>query len=274
MLYLHELSCLGLLTADFTDHKFDVHWHETWSIGVVLNGANNNSVDGADEGVIQSGQISIIAPYQLHAGTVLGHERCRYFMFYPDNSCLTRVAEAMDIARLPSTGGKCTDARFLHRLKQTKVVLSSTTTILEKENQWNECLVHLIEILSANFRKSYDSLHAPVSPALLRARDFIHEHVLAELRLDEIARASGLSKYHLCRQFAENFGMTPARYHRQLRLQQAKELILRKQDITDIAFLCGFSDHSHLGRLFKASYGMSPGAYRDAFLFNSDTSFT
>lgn len=266
LLRLRDLDNLELLTADFTDHKFDVHWHDTWSIGVVLSGANNNSADGTDEGILQPGEISLIAPYQLHAGTVLGHERCQYFMFYPGNSCVVGAAEAMDIAQLPLTGGKCTDARFLYTLKKTKLVLSSTATFLEKENQWNECLIHFIDILSANIRQRYDSLHAPVSPALVRARDFIHEHVMMELRLDDIANASGLSKYHLCRQFATNFGMAPARYHRQLRLQKAKEFIQSKRDITDIAYLCGFSDHSHLGRLFKASYGISPGAYREAFL--------
>ncbi|EHE3817004.1 AraC family transcriptional regulator [Shigella sonnei] len=274
MLCLRELNRLELLTANFTDHKFDVHWHDTWSIGVVMTGANNNSADGADEGIIQSGQISLIAPYQLHAGTVLGDERCQYFMFYPSNDCVIGTAEAMDISRLPLTGGKCTDENFLHTLKKTKMVLSSNATILEKENQWNECLVHFIEILSANNRAPHDNLHAPISPGLLRARDFIHAHVMVDLKLDDIASAAGLSKYHLCRQFAANFGMTPARYHRQLRLQQARQLIIRKQDITDIAFMCGFSDHSHLGRLFKASYGMSPGAYRDAFMYPCDIRFS
>ena len=63
--FMHRFDALGgleLLVADFSDHRFDVHWHDTWSIGVVLRGANNNSAKGDADGIVCRGQVSIIAP--------------------------------------------------------------------------------------------------------------------------------------------------------------------------------------------------------------------
>jgi len=60
--------------------------------------------------------------------------------------------------------------------------------------------------------------------------------------------------------------LSPSRYQRQLRLQQAKVLLSRGGDIAEIAVACGFADQSHLGRAFKSSYGVTPRGYRDRCL--------
>lgn len=84
-----------------------------------------------------------------------------------------------------------------------------------------------------------------------------------EVRLDKLAQAAGLSKFHLCRQFSATFGLSPNRYQRQLRLLQAKGLLSKGGDLAEIAIACGFADQSHLGRAFKSTYGVTPRGYRD-----------
>jgi len=45
-----------------------------------------------------------------------------------------------------------------------------------------------------------------------------------------------------------------------LRIMQAKEQLLTGRAISDVATATGFSDPSHLGRVFKSILGITPGA--------------
>lgn len=262
--FMHRFDALGgleLLVADFSDHRFDVHWHDTWSIGVVLRGANNNSAKGDADGIVCRGQVSVIAPGQMHAGTVLGNEGCHYFMFYPSHQMLLGAAESMAM-HLPAIKGKHIEHRsFAKRLCETAMVLTDVqSSHFDREVVWSHCMADLLQVFSPwqSFTMASD-----ISPGLSRAKEYLHDHHAQEVRLDILAQAVGMSKFHLCRQFSAKFGLSPNRYQRQLRLQQAKVLLSRGGNIAEIASACGFADQSHMGRVFKSTYGVTPRSYRD-----------
>jgi AraC-like DNA-binding protein len=50
----------------------------------------------------------------------------------------------------------------------------------------------------------------------------------------------------------------------QLRLQRARERIAAGWGLADTALSCGFSDQSHLTRLFTRQFGFTPGSWRKA----------
>jgi len=262
--FMHRFDALGgleLLIADFSDHRFDVHWHDTWSIGVVLRGANNNSAKGDAEGIVCRGQISVISPGQMHAGTTLGVEGCHYFMFYPSHEMLLGAAGSMGM-QLPAIKGKHIEHAVLaKKLCETATVLTDMqSSHFDREVAWSHCVAELLQVFSP-----WQSLTeaGDITPGLRRAKEYLHDHNAQEVRLDMLAQAVGISKFHLCRQFSEKFGLSPSRYQRQLRLQQAKALLSRGGDIAEIAIACGFADQSHMGRIFKSTYGVTPRNYRD-----------
>ena len=49
-----------------------------------------------------------------------------------------------------------------------------------------------------------------------------------------------------------------------LRLQRARDRIAAGWTLADTALSCGFSDQSHLTRLFTRQFGHTPGAWRKA----------
>jgi AraC-like DNA-binding protein len=81
------------------------------------------------------------------------------------------------------------------------------------------------------------------------------------VRLDDLAAEAGISKFHLCRLFARYFGKSPLRFHCELRLIRAKELLRAGQRGADVAYALGFADQAHLSRLFKVRWGVSPRVY-------------
>jgi AraC-like DNA-binding protein len=96
---------------------------------------------------------------------------------------------------------------------------------------------------------------------LARVRDYIAAHYTHNLSIDELSPLCGLSRFHLMRSFAREYGMPPHAYVNQLRLVEAKKLINSGLRPADAAASVGFYDQSHLTRLFKRAYGITPGAY-------------
>ncbi|MDF5029677.1 helix-turn-helix transcriptional regulator, partial [Vibrio parahaemolyticus] len=74
-------------------------------------------------------------------------------------------------------------------------------------------------------------------------------------------KLSGLSPFHLLREFQKQFGFPPHAYQIQQRLRMAKKLLKMGQKISDVAQECGFHDQSHLHRHFKKAMGVTPGQY-------------
>ena len=70
----------------------------------------------------------------------------------------------------------------------------------------------------------------------------------------------------LLRGFRRFLETTPADYLRQLRVDQARRLLAEtERPIADIALETGFTDQSHLTRVFRRLLGETPAASRRRF---------
>lgn len=81
-----------------------------------------------------------------------------------------------------------------------------------------------------------------------------------------LARAAGMSVRAFERAFAAEYGMSPQRYLRRLRLQAAsRRLVSTREGLAEIAAGCGFADQSHFTREFRRLTGTTPGRYRERY---------
>lgn len=97
--------------------------------------------------------------------------------------------------------------------------------------------------------------------SLLRARDFIRQHCSRVVTLDELAALTGLSRYHLVRAFAKEFGLPPHAYQIRLQIEKAKAMLEAGVLPAVVAAETGFSDQSHFTRHFKKINGVTPRQY-------------
>jgi AraC family transcriptional regulator len=101
-----------------------------------------------------------------------------------------------------------------------------------------------------------------IAPHQLKTlKKWLEDHIETSLTIDDIASQTGLSVAHFSREFKRSTGITPWGYVVQLRLDRASQLLKQGQSIGMVAANCGFSDHSHLSRLFKQRFGISPLAF-------------
>lgn len=98
---------------------------------------------------------------------------------------------------------------------------------------------------------------------LRQITDWMAEHLAEEFHLDRVAALAGLSKFHFNRLFKSATGVSPSRYHINLRMEQAKrQLRETKKSVVEIALDVGYATPSHFAQLFRRETGLSPSDYR------------
>ena len=93
--------------------------------------------------------------------------------------------------------------------------------------------------------------------------DYVNQHLSETISLPQLAQLVNLSPSCFRREFAAVFKTTPGAYLTTMRLNAARKLLeTTDHTLTQIARECGFCDAAHLTRVFTASRGLTPGAYR------------
>ena len=96
-----------------------------------------------------------------------------------------------------------------------------------------------------------------------RAIDYIHTHLLDTLTVSDMASVACMSPSWFSRVFKERTGLSVHAYVLEKRLERAMmALSTTKDPIANIAFACGFADHSHLTRTFRKRYGATRSEVR------------
>lgn len=102
-----------------------------------------------------------------------------------------------------------------------------------------------------------------LSRAVVRATDYVYDHLHEKIALRDVARESGVSKGYLCELFKKETGMTIFAYAMKLRIEAASNMLESAEyESADIATALAFSSHSHFIKAFKARTGMTPEEYR------------
>lgn len=129
----------------------------------------------------------------------------------------------------------------------------------------------LVQSLAMHLARSGKRFHSPngsstrgLSRAQLeRAMEFIHGTPYADITLQAMAQAAGLSSFHFCRMFKASTGLSPHQYVLRRRIGVGTEMLLAKNEsISAIALELGFADQSHFTMHFKRVHGVGPAGYR------------
>ena len=92
---------------------------------------------------------------------------------------------------------------------------------------------------------------------------FIHDHYMEEITLEQIAASASLSKSGALHIFRSGIQISPVAYLIRYRLAQAAEqLQTTRKSVSSVAADTGFADAGYFCRKFRQQYHMSAGEYR------------
>ncbi|MTD37065.1 RamA family antibiotic efflux transcriptional regulator [Erwinia sp. CPCC 100877] len=93
--------------------------------------------------------------------------------------------------------------------------------------------------------------------------DWIDDNLHQPLRIDDIARRAGYSKWHLQRLFLHYTGQSLGRYIRERKLKMAaRDLRTTDEKVFDISLKYGYESQQTFTRIFTRTFHQPPGAYR------------
>lgn len=94
---------------------------------------------------------------------------------------------------------------------------------------------------------------------LEETRVFIQEHFRNDISVDELAASVNMSVSYFRRLFHEAYGYSPMQYIMNLRIENARDLLLSGEvNVTEAAQLSGFDDIYYFSTAFKRKTGFAP----------------
>ncbi len=112
-------------------------------------------------------------------------------------------------------------------------------------------------------RLESDSFSVPVSehPALIQVLRQLAEKPESVLSLEDWAEKVNVSGRTLSRMFKAETGMSFVQYRQQVRLCSALRYLAQGRSVANVAMDVGFTSQSAFIRLFRQTFGKTPGEY-------------
>lgn len=186
-----------------------------------------------------------------------------FSVFLDDCEAYYAILEGNSIAQCIQRDQAIFDMRFS---KKTEIFFHSIFQSIDK--------YHIIDefSISSAVLRLYSDLHIELFEVkqlsdkhdmIDAALTFMEKNYQHDIKLKDIAEASGYSEYYFLRTFKHVMRMTPYEYLVRKRLSQVKILLLSTdKTIEEIALLCGFKSDVSLYKTFKNTYSITPRDYK------------
>ncbi len=254
------LPGMAVLKASYADQHFPKHWHETYSIGVIVSGVNRFMHRGIYQYATKN-TLCVVNPGELHTGETCTDAGWEYLNILPSQELMNNTQNALGFTcgtiHFPSP--VIDDIHTSSALKHLAIAISQSATALEVEHRW----FVVCELLFARHNEiSKETKNRTILPRYIKqARELLDSHLSVNITLSDVAKYCGVSPYHLARSFTSYVGLPPHTYHLQKRIEHAKKLIQQGLDLSLAAQASGFADSAHLSRHFRRHLGATPGQF-------------
>jgi AraC family L-rhamnose operon regulatory protein RhaS len=265
------------------------HHHDFCSLYVIRGGRGTHVIDGTAYGVAR-GDVYVMGPEMTHYfrdGENLTADTLHFSPAIFDRATLDALAETPGFHSLFVGDGTAAamGQRWLHltpaayenvvgQVAELRAEWSRTSPdcLLLTRCLFLRLLVHLSRLYAEFATTGSCALPATVptipSPdpheaTVAAALRFMDEHFVEPLRIEQVAAQVFLSPDRFTEVFARTMGRTPRDYLRHLRLERAKELLVRgDMSVAEVARLSGFTEAGYLTRVLRGATGLTPRDYR------------
>lgn len=237
------------------------HSHEIFSIGAITSGCCNYLHEKTSHS-ISAGTVVLMNPGDVHACNPVDDQPWSYVMLYVDTHWLAGIqhgfdADASGVFHLVAATHTQSPALFKGLTALYAQLVDPRLEVLAK----HEAAILFFSAMQQELGGSV-ALRKPTNARVERAGEYIDEHFLRTIRLQDICEAASLSEAYLIRAFEQRYHMTPHAYLINRRIQHAQAQLREGALIADIAQQTGFADQAHFQRVFKKHLAATPGQYK------------
>ena len=254
---------LCLLKARFTRHRYEVHTHETYVVALVTHGCERLRVAGRQV-IAPASSIILVHPEECHDGEPGAEGGWSYRTFYPSVSLMAGIARELGREEPPFFRDAVIDDPLL---ASALAIAHRTAEQGDADEAEASMLVALRCLILGHGDRSRATEPVERSAASRRFAAYaetIDARMTDRLDLRQLAGLAGVTRFQVIRDFKQMTGLTPGAYIRNRRLRLARRLIEQGANLVQAAAASGFSDQSHLSRIFRSTQGITPRMFRQA----------
>ncbi len=223
--------------------SYPTHSHKIWEIIVNTSGYNRSAI-GDNFFEIAPGDVMVIPPNTPHSAISQNGYTDMYIQ-----------AENLDFSGIFVISDRDKNIETL-----TKILRK---TSVQKENNYQAIADGLLFTI-CEIIKQYKS-NPSRQKNVFELKNILYSNIKnCNFSLTETMKSFDYNIDYIRRQFVRETGKTPHKYLTDLRMGQAKKLLIQENfiSIEDVAANSGFSDPFYFSTAFKKEFGVSPTAYR------------
>lgn len=249
-----ELENQGIILSEYDYHmpKTDWHYHENPYFMYVLEG-NIYDVNKKNKTACTSGSLLLHNWNEIHHNTKESDYARGFHVeferkWYEQKKLDVNLWEGSQMIEDPS----------MHHL------LGKIYFEFRCQDKYSEVSIDLVLLQLCETSQSLERELFKKRPAWIEPlKQLLHSDDTQILSLQFLSNELGVHPVYLSRAIPKYFSTTLGNYIRQQKVKKAMAFLLDSQhSLTEIAYLCGFSDQSHFTRTFKSYMGMNPSTYR------------
>ncbi len=241
------------------------HKHNHMEVAYIMSGKAIFNINGISYDV-EEGDIVLINPEQAHYGMPVSVEKpsLEFFVGFSNFKFNNMIENTLFLNEYPII--KTTPSsrkKFLDLIDDIMEENSSNQT--GKDFMLQSYLTQFI-LLSIREKQQENTTFSETKKSTIskEIQSYFHEHFAEKISLEQIAKNLYLSPFYISKVFKEEIGETPINYLIKIRLENAKDLLLNKKDLSikEISSIVGYEDAYHFSKSFKKYYGLSPAEYK------------
>jgi AraC-like DNA-binding protein len=242
-------------------HAYPRHWHEELHICSYGPSAGRLGILGSSHRIVENDFV-ITPAGTVHENSVESELGCTFRSLYIDIKLLQRLTHQIigrSVAAPDFKDVVVNDALTQQRFLEMHHAMQQPASQLEREELLLEFVRCLVTRCSS--QRPVELGAGDERLAVRRIRHFIDEHFAGPITLSDLAGVANLSPFHLHHVFRKQTGLPPHAYQTQVRINQAKQLMLKRLPLSHVAAAVGFADQSHFTRHFRRLVGLTPGQF-------------
>ncbi len=142
-------------------------------------------------------------------------------------------------------------------------------TVIYNSDSYTEIAVGLLQAIISRIKQieQHQQDTVEIHPRAQKALDYIQNHLIEPIAVEEIAENVDISASYLTKLFKKHLGCSPIQYQQKQRMQLACRYLLNPyMTVKQAAHRCGYDDVNFFIRLFQKNHKVSPGKWRKKFL--------
>jgi AraC-like DNA-binding protein len=222
---------------------------------------------GRERRLVAPGQLVAWDPSNAHSGAAVDGRpwmACLAVIEVADLAALAHDPDGDALADVVFPAPVLSDPALVASFLRLHAAFEQPSTRLEQDELLSGWLSALLERATPT-RRQRPALTPRDDRALRLAFDYLGDHPVRNVGLDELADAAGIGKFRLIRLFRERTGLTPHALQIAHRIRVARRLLEAGEPVAATAAATGFADQSHLHRHFQRTLGLTPRQYQRRF---------